>query len=46
MKHRDEIRILVDEKKPHVLCLNETKIDGSITDDDINIEGYALNRKD
>ena len=46
MKHLDEIRILVDEKKPHILCLNETKIDGSIADDDIDIEGYALNRKD
>ena len=41
MKHLDEIRILVDEKKPHILGLNETKIDG-----DIDIEDYALNRKD
>ena len=46
MKHLDEIRILVDEKKPHILCLNETKIDGSIADDDIDIKDYALNRKD
>ena len=46
MKYLDEIRILVDEKKPHILCLNETKIDGSIADDDIEIEDYALNHKD
>ena len=46
MKHLNEIRILIDEKKPHTLCLNETKIDGSIADDDIEIEDYALNRKD
>ena len=46
MKHLDKIRILVDEKKPHILCLNETKIDGSIADDNIDIEDYALNRKD
>ena len=37
---------MVDEKKPHILCLNETKIDRSIADDDIDIEDYALNRKD
>ena len=45
MKHLDKIRISVDEKKPHILYLNETKIDGSIADDDIDIENYALNRK-
>ena len=46
MKHLDEIRILVDEKTPHILCLNETKTDGSIADDDVDIEDYALNRTD
>ena len=46
MKHLDEIRILVGEKKPHILHLNETKIDGSISDDDTDIEDYALDRKD
>ena len=46
MKHLDEIRILVDEKKPHILCLNKTKIDSSIADDNFGIEDYALKRKD
>ena len=46
VKHLDEIRFLVDEKKPHILCLNERKIDCSIAGDDIEIEDYALNHKD
>ena len=29
-----------------MLCLNETKIDDSISDDDIETEGYIVNRKD
>ena len=46
MKHLDEIKIFVNEKKPHIICLNETKINGSIADDDIDIKDYALIRKD
>ena len=38
--------LLVDKKKPHIQCLNETKIDGSVADDDIDTEDYVLNRKD
>ena len=29
-----------------MLCLNETKIDNSISDDDIENQGYIVNRKD
>ena len=42
----DEIRIFVEDKQPHILCLNETKIDYSISDNDIEIEGYIVDRKD
>ena len=45
-RHLDEIRIFIEDKQPHILCLNETKIDDSISDDDIEIEGYIVNRKD
>ena len=46
LRHLDEIRILVDEKQPHILLLNETKTDDSIDDYDIEIEDYIVNRRD
>ena len=45
-RHLHEIRILFEDKQPHILCLNETKINDGISDDDIEIEGYTVNRKD
>ena len=41
-----EIRIFVNENKPQILCLNETKIDSSIADDDIELKDYVVNRED
>ena len=29
-KHLDDLRIFIEQNKPHVVCLNETKIDGTI----------------
>ena len=46
LKHLDEIKILLDEKKPHIMGLNETKLDSNIGDDEISVEGYSLVRKD
>ena len=46
LKHFDEIKIFLDEKKPHIMGLNETKLDSSIGDDELSIEGYSLVRKD
>ena len=43
-KHLDEIKIFMDEKKPHIMGLNETKLDFSIGDDEISVEGYSLVR--
>ena len=45
-RHLDEIRIFIEDKQPHILHLNDTKIDESISDDDTGIEGYIVNRKD
>ena len=42
LKYLDELRILVDQEMPHVIGINETKIDSSITDTDIQIEGYRV----
>ena len=39
LKHLDEIKIFLDEKKPHIMDLNETKLDSRIGDDEISIEG-------
>ena len=46
LKHLYEIKIFLDEKKLHIMGLNETKLDSSIGDDEISIEGYSLVRKD
>ena len=46
LKHLDELRILVDQEMPHVIRINETKIDSSISDTDIQIEGYRVVRRD
>ena len=39
-------RLLVDDKQPHVLCLNETKLDDTVEDNCIDIDGYQVIRKD
>ena len=46
LKHLDEIKILLDEMKPHIMGLNETKLDSSIGDNEISTDGYSLVRKD
>ena len=40
----DQLNILMEEEKPHVIGINETKIDLDITD--IQIEGYEVVRRD
>ena len=42
LKHMDELRILVDQEMPPVIGINETKIDPSVSDTDIQIEGHGL----
>ena len=44
LKHIDEVRIFCKTHRPHVLCLNETKLRNGISDEDIQIENY--HRKD
>ena len=45
-KHLDEIRLLLHDKKLDVLALNETRLDSSISDDLMSIEGYDILRSD
>ena len=44
--HIDEIRMLVNELGIHIIALNETKLDKSIGDSLVGIEGYTLKRCD
>ena len=46
MSHLDELRLLIEDKKPHIIGINETKIDQLINDSDISIEGYDVVRRD
>ena len=45
-KHLDELRIFIEEKKPHAVCLNETKIDDTIDNEVLEIDDYQLLRND
>ena len=45
MSHLDEVELWLDEQKPHILGLNETRLDNSVTDENIDIEGYSVLRK-
>ena len=43
-KHLDEIRLLLHDKKIDILALNETRLDSSISDEPVAIDGYDLIR--
>ena len=45
-RHLDEIRLLLHYKKLDILALNETRLDCSISDDLVSIEGYDVLRAD
>ena len=42
LKCLNELRILAEQEMPHVIWINETKMDSSISDTDIQIEGYKV----
>ena len=44
--HIDQLRILSDQEKPHIMCLNETKLDLSIYDSLVNVDNYQIIRND
>ena len=46
LPHLDELRIFVDSEKPHIICINGTKLGDSIDDSLVHIDGYAIIRKD
>ena len=46
LKHLDELRIFVEEEKPHIIGINETRLDNMTDDSDIEIDGYGVMRWD
>ena len=46
LKHLDELRIFVEEEKPHIIGINETRLDNMINDSEIEIDGYEVMRWD
>ena len=47
LKHLDKLQIMAVDKQPHIICLNETKLDGDIEDEELSIEGFQnIIRKD
>ena len=46
MAHIDELRIMISNEEPHIIGIKETKIDPSIDDCQIIVDGYDVTRKD
>ena len=46
LAHIDELRVFMSNNKLDVLAINETKLDDSISDVELNIYGYDLIRRD
>jgi len=45
-KHIDELRVLLSDNPLDILSINETRLDGSVTDDEVHIPGYDIIRHD
>ena len=46
-KHLDELRLFSDEHSPNLICLNETKLDSDVADNELRLEGFhEVFRKD
>ena len=43
---KDELNIMVDDIKPHIIGITETWANNDITDAELGLEGYAMFRKD
>ena len=42
LKHIDELCIVLDGQPIDILAINETRLDGSISDQDVKIVGYDV----
>ena len=46
MKHIDQLRLLLYDSKIHVISFNETRLDCNISDNEVEIAGYSIVRRD
>ena len=44
--HIDQLRILLDQEKPYIMCPNETKLNLSKSDSLVNVDNYQIVRND
>ena len=44
--HIEELRVLLADRPIDVLAINETKLDGNVSDNEVNISGYEITRSD
>ena len=44
LPHIDELRILAADKRPHIVGIQETKLDSTVENSDINIDEYSIIR--
>ena len=42
----NETKLSVEQEMPHVLSINETKLDQNVGDDEFALEGYTVIRND
>ena len=45
-KHIDELRVLLSDKPLDILSINETRLDDSVSDNEVYIPGYDIIRRD
>jgi len=45
-KHSDELRVLLSDNPLDILSINETRLDDSVSDDEVYIPGYDIIRCD
>ena len=47
VKHFDELKVFIEAETPHIFGINETKLDDTVTDEELKIENYHdIIRKD
>ena len=46
MKHIDELRVFLANNEIDVLAINESRLDGTISDNEVHINGYEIVRRE
>ena len=46
LKHTDELRVFLNDQNIDVLAINETRLNESIFDQEVKVQGYDIIRRD